>query len=340
MTPRETLENELAHAFNEEQLDGILRSVLKKPLNHLVASARLPIMITELVNALEMDQVALKMFISHLFVSGPSLEIKGAARGYLDDILGIVAPQANPYKDLIVLGQPFVDRQSFRDKLKDLLSSQYNRALAATGPRYSGRSHSRILIRHVGQKLGFRVAVVDLLKVDVGDAISYLINEMRLEVKDTRDRMAQCSTQTKGFLSVLRGIAPDHFVQNNIRWCIVFDHHDLPETPPERKEFAELMIQDLMEETLPNIWVVMLGLGSCQYLTPNYIHNIMNVEILRLGLTDIESYINDLHIQKNDRPLDLNSLQREREKVLADINFPLQTVESMDKVSRRLRQYF
>jgi hypothetical protein len=246
----------------------------------------------------------------------------------------------NPYKDLIVLGQPFADRQSFRDKLKDLLNSQYNRTLAANGPRYCGRSHSRILVRHVGQKIGIGVAVVDLLKTDVGEAISDLINQMQLDVKDIRDRMAQFSTQSKGFLSALRGITQNQFVQTNTRWCIVFDHHDLTETPPERKEFAELMIQELMEDTLPNIWIVMLGLGSCQYLAPNYVPNIMNVELLRLGLTDIETYINDLQVQKSSMPLDAATLQAERDKVLADLTMPLETVESMDSMSRRLRQYF
>jgi hypothetical protein len=341
MTARDIFEAQLAVYFKDEQrLDAWIRSTLNKPLNNFVASASMPIMITGLLSALESDQAELLKFLAQLITYGGTSEVRGTARGYLDESMNIVSPQADPYKDLIVLGQPFADRQTFREKLKDLLNLQYNRTLAANGPRYCGRSHSRMLVRHVGQKTGVRVAVVDLLKSDVGEAVSDLINEMQLDVRDTRDRMAQFPTQTKGFLSALKGIAQSQFVQNNTRWCIVFDHHDLDETPPERKEFAEAMIRELMENTLPNIWVVMLGLGSCQYLAKNYESNIMKVDLLRLGLTDIETYINALHVQKNNQPLNPAALQVERDKVLADLTMPLQTIQSMESMALRLQQYF
>lgn len=340
MTAREILENEMARVYNERQLDMMIRAILKQSFEYFVARDRLPIMITGFINGLEKDQVALKDFISQLIVSGPSLEIRGAAKAYLDDILGIQTPVANPYKDLIVLGQPFADRQSFRDKLKDLLALQYNRTLAANGPRYSGRSHSRILVRHVGQKIGIGVAFVDLLRTDLRDAINDLINEMQLDVQNMKDRMGQYSNLAKGFITTLRGISQNQFVQNNTRWCIVFDHHDLAETPPERKEFAEMMIQELMENTLPNIYVVMLGLGSCQYLPQSYVANIMNVDLLRLGITDLETYVNDLHVLKNMPRLDRNAMDKEMEKVLADLTLPIMTVEGMSTMSQRLRQYF
>lgn len=339
MTPREMLEKEIASAYNDQQLDTLVRSVLQKPLNHIVAKASVPIMVTELMNALEREQSELIKFILQLRLNGPTLEIRGAASNYFDNIFGTVTPQVNPYKDLIVLGHPFADRQSFRDKLKALLALQYNRTLSVNGPRYCGRSHSRVLVRHVGQTIGIRVAFIDLLKTDVSDAISYLINEMQLDVKDVRDRMAQFSTQTKGFLSALRGIAQTQFLQTNTRWCIVFDHHDLLETPPERKEFAEAMIQELIENTLPNIWVIMLGLGTCQFLTTRDTYNILNVDLLPLGLTDIETYINELYIQKHNRPMEPTALQAEREKVLADLQLPLASIESMETMSLRLRQY-
>ena len=194
-------------------------------------------------------------------------------------------------------------------------------------------------MRHVGQQIGIGVLVIDLLKSDVSEIIGNLINGMQLDVRDTRDRMAQFSTQTKGFLSALRGVGQDRFQQNNIRWCIVFDHHDLAETPPDRKEFAELMIQELMEDTLPNVWVVMLGMGTCQYLPPKYVANILNVDLLRIGQTDIETYINELRIYKKEDPLEGAALATERDKVLADLTVPLETIESMDTMSSRLRQY-
>ena len=56
MNPRDILEKEIARVFNEQQLDSIIMAVLKKPLNHIVANARLPIMISGLLNALENDQ--------------------------------------------------------------------------------------------------------------------------------------------------------------------------------------------------------------------------------------------------------------------------------------------
>lgn len=338
MTPRELLEKELSR-YNAQQLDSIVRGVLGKPLNHLVADARVPIMVTGLMNALEMDQEALKKFVSHLIVSIPSSEMKGAAREYLNDITGVAAPQQNPYMDLIVLGQPFADRQTLRAKLQAVLNTPYFRTLSANGPRYCGRSHSRLLVRHVGQRIGFNVVYIDLLKTKVEDIISSLINQMQLDVKDIRDRMAQVSTQTKGFLSVLRGVAQNQFLQTNTRLCVVFDHHDLNETPPERKEFAELMIEELMEDTLPNIWVVMLGLGTCQFLQQKHLFNIMDVPLSQLGVTDIESYINDLHLQKNNQPMDQAALQTERDKVLNGLTLPLQTIDNMDTMSLRLQKY-
>lgn len=339
MTPRESLEKELAR-YNGDILDSMVRAGLGRPLNHLVAAGPVPIMITGLMNALEMDQEALKRFVSYLMVSISSLEMKGAAKGYLDAITGVTAPQQNPYMDLVVLGLPFADRQSFRAKLRTVLSSPHFRTLSANGPRYCGRSYSRILIRHVGQRIGIRVAYIDLLKTKVEDIISYLINEMQLDVRDIRDRMAQVSTQTKGFLSALRGVAQNQFVQTNTRWCVIFDHHDLTETPPERKEFAELMIEELMEDTIPNLWVVMLGLGTCEYLSRESALNIMDVPLSQLGITDIETYINDLHVQKNNQPMDQTTLHVESDKVLNGLTLPLQTRESMENMSLRLRQNF
>ena len=340
MTSRELLEKELAATYNDKQLDAVIRALLGIPLTHIVAIAPMPIMVTALMNNLEMDQEALKKFISHLIVSVSSPEMKGAAKEYLDEITGVVTLNEDPYQDLIVLGQPFADRQTLRAKLKDVLNTQYFRTLSANGPRYCGRSHSRILVRHVGKKIGIRVAYIDLLKTKVEDIISYLINEMQLDVKDIRDRMAQLSTQTKGFLSALRGVAQNQFVQTNTRWCVVFDHHDLVETPPERKEFAELMIEELMEDAIPNMWVVMLGLGTCQYLQQKYLPNILDVSLSQLGPTDIETYINELHLKKNNAPMDQATLDTERDKVLNGLTIPLQNIENMDTMSLRLRQYF
>ena len=135
MAARQSLEKEIALVFiNDQRLDTMVRSVLQQPLNYFVPLASFPTMITGLFNEIEKEQMVLLKFLGHLINYGSTPELKGAARAYLDEQLGIVSPELDPYKDLIVLGQPFADRQSFRDKLKVLLASRSTTAhLLPTG---------------------------------------------------------------------------------------------------------------------------------------------------------------------------------------------------------------
>jgi hypothetical protein len=338
MTVRELFEKELAR-FNKEQLESIVKPAIDERLDHITMANTIPRIVTELLNELEKDQLKIIRFLIYLKEFGPSTEIRGTAINYLGEMLGKPVQMQNPYTELIIFGEPFADRQSFRDKLKLLFNAPYNRALATNGPRYCGRSHSRILVRHVGQQIGINVVYIDLLNNTVEEIINQLINEMQLVI-EKRDPLAQDATKTKDFLARFRGISQNQFLAANTRCCIVFDHHDLAETLPAAKEFAELMIRDQLENSLRNVWVVMLGLGNCTQISPGQIARLLSVDLLRIEPADIEAYINELRVKKNQQPMDSLTLQNEKQKILNGLALPLQTIDGMMTMSERLRQYF
>ena len=84
----------------------------------------------------------------------------------------------------------------------------------------------------------------------------------------------------------------------------------------------------------------MLGLGTCSQISPVQIAKMIPVDLLRIEPADIEIYINELHLKKNQQPLDLVTLQTEKQRVLEGLTLPLQTIDSMLTISDRLRQYF
>ncbi len=338
MTVRELFEKELSR-FNKNQLESIVKSAIDEKLDHLTMANTIPKIVTELLNELESEQLKIIRFLIYLREFGPSTEIRGTAINYLGEWLGQPVLVQDPYTELVVFGDPFADRQSFRDKLKSLFNAQYNRALATKGPRYCGRSHSRILVRHVGQQIGVNVVYIDLLTSTVGEIIDQLVNEMQLTI-NKRDPLAQDATKTKDFLEKFRGISQNQFFPANTRCCIVFDHHDLPETLPSTREFAELMIKDQLENSLRNVWVVMLGLGTCTQISQVDISKMIAVDLLRIEPADIEAYINELHVKKNQQPMDPGALLKEKQKILDGLSLPLETLDSMTTMSARLHQYF
>jgi hypothetical protein len=337
MTNRESLEKELCR-LTANQLAQLVDSTIKQRLDHITLANNVPQLVFELINKLEKEGLRLILFLTNLKEAAYSSELKGSANNFLSELLGEEVQVLDPYSDLTIRGEPFADRQTFREKLRTLFENSDKRTLAATGPRYCGRSHARILVQHVGDQVGKTYIYVDLLTNTVGEVIDQLINEMGLQI-EKRDPLAQDSTKTKDFLARLRGISRDEFVPANRRWCIVFDHHDVPETAPSVKEFAELMIKDQLEKTLRNVWVVMLGLGPCTKISPMDIQNkLVTADLLRLEPSDIETYIHELHLKKN-QPLDAAALQAEKQKVLDGIDIPLTTLDSMTKVYSRLYTY-
>lgn len=339
MTNRESLEKELCK-LKEGHLEQIVKSTIGERLDHISSLTKtVPLIVTDLLNYLEKEPLTQIRFLKNLKDVGYTSELKGSANNYLSEVLGEEVPVLDPYSDLIIRGEPFADRQTFREKLKVLFDLPDKRTLAAIGPRYSGRSHARILVQHVGDQVGKTYIYVDLLTSTVGEVIDQLINEMGLVI-DKRDPLAQDSTKTKDFLQRLRAISRDEFVPANKRWCIVFDHHDVPETAPSAKEFAELMIKDQLEKTLRNVWVVMLGLGTCTRISPMDIQNkIVIADLLRLEPSDIEAYLNELYVKKNQQPMDPVALQIEKQKVLDGLVIPLSTKDSLLAVYTRLYNY-
>jgi hypothetical protein len=63
------------------------------------------------------------------------------------------------------------------------------------------------------------------------------------------------------------------------------------------------------------------------------------VDLLRLEPSDIETYINELHLKKNLQPMDAAALQAEKQKVLDGLAIPLTTLDSMTTVYSRLYNY-
>jgi hypothetical protein len=315
--------------YTREQLDSLVRQLLKNPLTHYVSAVSShPIQVDNFIAELELQPDVANSFLIWILGLPPRRpQLRSAIRAYL----GLPAPP-DAYAALLVFDEVFVDRHLFRAKLRDLFNSPVNRVLVARGPRFCGRTHSKWLIQHVADSEGIKVVVVDLLDVDVADAIAQLINEMSLDPKEFADRMAQASTKAKGFASALRGYAKAN--KTGDRWCLVFDHFDREEVPKASREFVELLVKDAALQTLPNISVIVLGHSGS--VDGQFAHKVLDEDILPLQPTDVERYLADVAADRG-KVITPAELLNHRNKVFADLKLPLDFT-GMQEMSKRLRR--
>ncbi|MVT11862.1 hypothetical protein [Chitinophaga tropicalis] len=334
MSARDHFESALG-LYNIDQLKMVVDKALKMRLEDYVRIESIPVTIHNLLVQLEMQDMLLKNFLLYCMNASPRL--RDATLEYYKEFFGIALQAPDPYVELVVFNNAFVDRQDLRDKLRNFFTSKTHFLLATKGPRFSGRSHCASFIKYVAKTEGIEAFALDMLEADVESMISELIDDMRLPLKEFRDRMAQHSTQAKGFISALRGIVRDPPFSEK-RWCLVFDHHDRDEIDPEVRAFVEGLMQEVAKNNLPdNISIILLGQGDWAVFPYNLHHQVIEVSTPYIENTDVERYLNAL-ASKNGRQLTNDELTTRRDEVLDSLN--LKELKGMAEMSARLRKFF
>ncbi len=252
---RKALIDAICEIFSEAQLSAMLRQTFRnnQGLDYYARPDTLPLRVDELLATLEHQGRDLYVFLLSLR--------RDWAHDYWPLVVAIDnlidTPQGpNPYDDLVVLQEPFVDRATLRNLLQQLFQGPgARRALVTTGAPASGKSHSRWLIQHVASRLGIQAVVVDLVDTSVDDVVGQLINELGLPV-EFRDRLEQQSRIGKAFASALRG----HLNRRDVlrpRWCLVFDGHNHATVPAPTREFVDMLLAETVKGL--DIYLVLLG---------------------------------------------------------------------------------
>lgn len=333
---RRRLEDELLR-FTYEQLNQFVSNALGHSLEYFVTRGpNLRATVTNLLEELGKVEKQRFLFLTYMYTNVRSPGLRRAINEYLG-----FPPPPDPYRALAPLNEPFVNRSLLRDALQQLFSNQGHRALVTLGPRYSGRSHSRWLIEHVAQlqEQDTQVLLIDLIDeegaTNVVDIIGQIINEMRLDPKDFRDRIAQGSTQTKGFVTAMRGHARD-LRDENRHWCLVFDHYDREEVDAAAHKLVVAMIKDASENRLPNINIIVLGHTTSldPYLDS---HRVLQDNIVALTRSDVERYLNKL-AQEKEAPMSQQDLHQNCDEIFNGLSLPLD-LNGMKELSNRLRPY-
>lgn len=336
MTPRDKFEMTLK-MYNIDQLRAIVRSALNQRLEDFVQVTGIPLTITNLLNQLEPLDVLLKDFLLYL-IKNSSSRLRDAAIIYYQDFFKIVIDVPDPYTELVIYNDAFVDRFDLRDKLRVFFNAGTHYLLGTKGPRYSGRSHCATFIRYVAREEDIEPIVLDLAKYTLEQLVGELIDQMFLPYTEFRDRMAQASTQGKGFIAALKGIMRKDESLKQKRWCLVFDHHDRSEIDPEVRAFVEEFMMEIALSNMPanNFFIILLGQGDWTVFPANYNFQVVEVPTPPLTVSDVERYLQSL--AKNlGQVVDPAELTRRKEEVLKDIQ--LSDLSGVTTMCDRLRRY-
>jgi len=330
------LEEQIRVEFPNGHFDKIVKLGLGESREQFSTTTKgLPEIIFEVLEALERQGKLLRFlfFLQRLHRQ----VLTAAVEDYLGEISGAPIVRTDPYKAIVVFNLPFVDRQILKEKLRDFFKSSPLGVMVTKGTRSTGRTHPRYFIQHVANQEGFGHVYVDLLEyTELGDFIADIANQMKLDVKTFRDRVAQFSTQAKGFMSVLRAEASD-FVLNAKQWCLVFDHHDLGEVLPDLKGLVEAMVRDVINKKLPNVRVILLGHGDWKTLPADVNADIIEVQTVGIQPTDVERFLTDVAANKQE-PLTPVELDARKSEVLNNLAMPL-SLEGMRDMCDRLKKF-
>jgi hypothetical protein len=247
---RAKLVDAIARLYSPLQLEPLVRRFLNIPLDTIVAPAPRQTTVEKLMDWLDRRPEDRETFLTKLSVT----EIR--LRGVINAYFGMPADPA-AYDSLIVLDLPFVDRQISRDKLRELFQKPNRRAMVVRGPRAAGKSHFRWLIELSARSEGIEPVFVELKDNTIEDVVGQIINDLSLPQNDFRDRLAQASTITKGFVSALRGWARRLTAEQ--RWCLIFDSHDYDTVDKTLRDFVDALLAEAVDVQMPGIWMVVLG---------------------------------------------------------------------------------
>jgi hypothetical protein len=283
----------IASMYTLAQLNTFVRKALDQGLEYYAVAPDLLTTVDKLIEELERTPDDLETFLAKLRV----WEMRPALRAAIDAYYG--APGAeDPYDALLILSEPFVNRQISRNKLRDLFQGPNRRALVVRGPRASGKSHSRWLIEQVARSEEIEPVFVELKDNVLEDIIWQIINDLSLPPQEFRDRLAQASTMTKGFISALRGSARK--MQAGERWCLIFDSHDYDTVAEANRNFVNELLFEVANLQMQPIWIVVLGHrevppGSGPTAPPA---RLITDEILHVTQPDIEKFLLQLSEQQ------------------------------------------
>jgi hypothetical protein len=284
---RHRLVDAIAKLYSVAQLGSIVLRFLNHPLEHYVALADKPTMVEKLLTALERETDDRDTFLAKL------RETEMRLRALIDAYYGVPTDPI-AYEALLVLDEPFVDRQISRDKLRELFQKVNRRALVVRGPRAAGKTHSRWLIEHIARSEGIEPVFVQLRDNTIEDVVGQIINDLSLPAKDFRDRLAQASTMTKGFVSALRGSARQMTAEQ--RWCLIFDSHDYDTVDKALRDFVDALLSEVVDVQMKSIWMVVLGhhaaVSTVGSATPSA--RLITDTILPLTPPDVEKYLEQL----------------------------------------------
>jgi hypothetical protein len=247
---RARLVDAIARLYTIQQLEAIVRRFLNTGLDQYVALANnRPTIVDQFLAALERRPDERDTFLARLH--SVEIRLRAPIDRYYDK-----PTDPDAYDALMVLEEPFVDRQISRDKLRELFQKQNRRALVMQGPRAAGKSHSRWLIELIARSESIEPVFVQLKDNTLEDVVTQIINEMNLPDQDFRDRLAQASTMTKGFMSALRGAVRK--MEAGQRWCLIFDSHDYDTVDKAMRDFVDTLLSEVVDSQMP-IWMVVLG---------------------------------------------------------------------------------
>jgi hypothetical protein len=279
----------IARAYTLDQLDSVVNRALNHTLDFYVAKGDRLTTVDKLIAALELVPDDCEDLLVKLRVWTSSPELRAA----IDKYYG--APDSpDPFEEVMILGEPYVDRQILRNKLRQVFQVPTRRALVIRGPRAAGKSYSRWVIELAGRSQTIDPVFVQLKDNVLDDIVAQLINDMNLPPRDYRDRMAQFSTIGKGFISALRGSAKQMPVGQ--RWCLIFDSHDHETVPGVVRDFVNDLLREVATLQMLPIWMVVLGYGTASGIagsaaTPG---NVISDDILHLTPPDVDKFLQQM----------------------------------------------
>lgn len=334
MTTREQFEAQFRD-YEMEHLELVVEKALKVKLETLVKLDGVRKTLAKLLDELEQVDLQLKDFLFYFF-NGPKA-MRNAAIEYYTERFNIPVPVTDPYTDLVIFNDAFVDRQDLRDKLKLFFNCNTHQLLSTRGPRYSGRTHSASFVKYVARKEDYQDVPIDLLDNTPDDVMDEIINQMRLPAKEFNDRMAQEERKVKTFIAALKGILTDA-PYNTKKYCLIFDHHDRDEVIPDTRKFVETLVEETAKNNYPNNFrIILVGQGSWVKFPRNLHAKVMDVPAPYLVPGDIEKYLKGL-AKQNAEDLQDEELEKRKEEVLDKLN--LTELDGITTMSERLRKYF
>ena len=331
---RANLVQVLARTYSVEQLDVLVKRALGKPLQYYAIAPDLLTVVDKLLSDLELTPTTERLTF---LLNVREWCRQPLVRGAIDAYLGLADSSTETYEALVVFEEPFVDRQLFRDKLRDLFQNQNRRALVARGPRACGKSHTRWLVQHVARSEGFQSIFVDLQDIKLDEIVSQLINEMNLPPKDFRDRLAQFAAMSKGFVTALRGICKAGLLGQ--RWCIVFDSYDSDRVGQELREFVDILLADIGNLQMDPVWIIILGHRQSQTIIRGAAVPLVRViadDIQPVLQSDVAKFLKDFSVRAGVEIADEVAASQASE-IFGNLSTPLD-LDGMMTMKDRLRE--